>query len=567
MLSAARRIFAPRRMIGKLSRSYDYVVVGAGSAGCLLANRLSADPNNRVLLVEAGGPDSNPWIHVPVGYLYTMFNRAISWCYETESQPGLNGRSIWYPRGKVLGGCSSINGMIYQRGQACDYDGWAREYGNPGWDFESVEPYFNKMLDYTVGEPGETPQNSNTPYGRGGEWRVEPPRVSWDCLDAFISAGQDAGIPAVPNFNTSDVEGCGYFQVNQTCGVRMSSFGAFVEPVAADRPNLTVLSGAQVRRVAMTKSGTAEGVELLSGIPGEGSGLIRAEREVVLAAGSIGSPQLLMLSGVGDPDELRAVSVDTVSARAGVGKNLHDHLQIRSVFKLEAEDAWTLNQAAGTLFGQAKMGVEYALLQTGPLSMAPSQVGMFAKSSDVYDTPNIQYHVQPLSLDAFGQPLHPFPGMTLSVCNLRPTSRGAVSLRDGDPRSRPIVDPNYLATDEDRKVAADSLRHVRRIMAQPAFERLAPVEHLPGAHIESDEDLARCSGDISASIFHPVGTCKMGPADDDSAVVDERLRVYGCERLRVVDASIMPQITSGNTNSPTLMIAERAADMILQDAA
>eukprot|EP00466_Bigelowiella_natans_P007255 jgi/Bigna1/76612/fgenesh1_pg.42_\ len=629
----------------RLLPKYDYVIVGAGSAGCLLANRLSENPRNKVLLIEAGGnytvieiideiatliidnrsdgtsssQDLHMWIHIPVGYLYTMNDPNTSWGYETELQPGLNGRKIGYPRGKVLGGCSSINGMIYQRGQKRDYDLWEMEFGNEGWGSSNVQGYFDNMLDYRCGGDGATKHSqgptseskhkySNTAIIRSyfdvrmspistvhfkhesGKWRVEPPRVQWDVLDRFIGAAKEIGIPEVADFHASDRESVGYFQVNQTEGVRLSSYRAFIHPILQERPNLTLATGCLTESLDLDSTASSS---LSSSCPnmkrrvrginvhvGGESKRIEAENEVILSAGSIGSPQILMLSGIGHAEELRKIGVLPKISLPGVGKNLHDHLQIRAVYKLNAPGVWTLNQAAGSLLGQAKMAAEYAMMRTGPLSMAPSQVGMFAfssptpsRKSDVGGTPNIQYHVQPLSLNRFGEPLHDFPGMTLSVCNLRPTSRGSVSLKSNNPREAPRIDPNYLATDEDRLVAAESLRHARMMMEISPLSNLEPEEVFPGTHLMSDEDLAASAGDISASIFHPVGTCRMGCClmslwgqdTEIESVVDSQLKVHGTQGLRVVDASIMPQIVSGNTNSPTLMIAEKAAEMILKD--
>mmetsp|Transcript_19094 Transcript_19094/g.26718 ORF Transcript_19094/g.26718 Transcript_19094/m.26718 type:complete len:566 (-) Transcript_19094:13-1710(-) len=545
-----------------LHQKFDYIIIGAGSAGCLLANRLSRDPQNKVLLLEAGGPDLHMWIHIPVGYLYTMHDPKTSWGYQTEKQPGLNGKSISYPRGKVLGGCSSINGMIYQRGQAKDYDIWNLEHGNEGWAWNNVEKYFENMLNYKCG-----PRKTNYEHKTNPEWRVEPPRVRWDVLDRFIDAARELGIPEVAEFHSSDIESCGYFQVNQTEGVRLSSYRAFVHPILEDRPNLTVGTHCltQSLDIDQTHDNHVRGVNIRTR---DGQNMqLSAEKEVILSAGAIGSPQILMLSGVGNPDELSSVGIQSRVHLPAVGENLHDHLQIRSVFKLNKPGVRTLNQEANSIFGQAKMALEYALQRTGPLSMAPSQVGMFAKSSDRVQTPDIQYHVQPLSLDRFGEPLHDFPGMTLSVCNLRPTSRGRITLRSNKPTQAPKIDPNYLDTENDKQVAVDSLRHARRMMEQGALKDLMPTEYFPGSHLSSDLDLVKSAGDISASIFHPVGTCKMGPESDIDSVVDHRLRVHGLKSLRVVDASIMPQIVSGNTNSPTLMIAEKAAEMILEDNA
>ncbi|MGF1619005.1 MAG: GMC family oxidoreductase [Rhodomicrobiaceae bacterium] len=525
---------------------FDYIIVGAGSAGCVLANRLSADPRNRVLLLEAGGKDNYIWVHIPVGYLYCMGNPRTDWGFKTEPVPGLNGRALGYPRGKVLGGSSSINGMIYMRGQARDYDGW-RQLGNAGWAWDDVLPYFRKSEDYALG--------ADDMHGTGGEWRVESQRLSWPILDAFIEACEEVGIPAIEDFNRGDNFGVSYFRVNQRRGFRVNTAKAFLRP-AMKRPNLTVISKAQTKEITF-ENGRATGVIFWRG---DQLSEARAKGEVVLSAGAIGSPQLLELSGIGAGDVLSAAGIPVRHELPGVGENLQDHLQIRTIYKIR--NALTLNERAGTLLGKAGIALEYALKQSGPMSMAPSQLGAFTRSDPSFETPNIQYHVQPLSLDRFGEPLHAFPAITASVANLRPESRGATHVASADARAHPQIQPNYLSTETDRRVAADSIRVTRQILAAKAMARFEPEEHLPGEAITSDEDLARAAGDIGTTIFHPVGTCKMG--HDERAVVDERLRVRGVDGLRVVDASIMPTITSGNTNSPTIMIAEKAADMILE---
>jgi len=530
--------------------TFDYVIVGAGTAGCVLANRLSADPGVSVLLVEAGGKDDWIWIHIPVGYLYCIGNPRTDWCYRTESDPGLNGRSILYARGKVLGGCSSINAMLYLRGQTRDYDEWARLAHDPSWAWENVLPVFKRSEDFHKG--------ADTMHGAGGEWRVERQRLSWEILEAFREAMVQAGIPQTDDFNRGDNHGAGFFEVNQRRGVRWSASKGFLKPVM-HRPNLSVVTDALVERVRL-EGRRATGIELVRG--GE-TGFAAARIETILAAGAIGSPQILQLSGVGSGALLQSHGIAVAHDLPGVGENLQDHLQLRTAFKVR--NVVTLNQRANSLWGKAMMGLEYALFRTGPLTMAPSQLGGFARSDPAHATPNVEFHVQPLSLDKFGDPLHPFPAFTASVCNLRPTSRGHVRIRSADPRAHPAIMLNYLSTPEDRKIAAESLRLARKVAAQPALARYQPAEFKPGIEFQSDDELARAAGDVGTTIFHPVGTCRMGVASDRMAVVDSRLRVIGLERLRVVDASIMPTITSGNTNSPTVMIAERGAEMIRAD--
>jgi choline dehydrogenase len=546
---------------------YDYIVCGAGTAGCLLANRLSADRHKHVLVIEAGGQDNYLWVHIPVGYLYCIGNPRTDWLYVTEPAAGLNGRSLRYPRGKVLGGSSSINGMIYMRGQARDYDGWGAGDGhgaNPGWSWAECLPYFLKHEDFYKGTDAFHAAPGFDPTGKrqGGEWRVEKQRLHWPILDAFAAAAVEAGLPRCDDFNRGDNEGVGYFDVNQRAGIRWNATKAFLRP-AFPRSNLQVWTGAHINRVVFD-SARATGVEIA---PLGGGAPVVARLapggEVVLATGSIGSPQILQLSGIGDPAVLAAHGIETRTTLPGVGENLQDHLQIRAVYGVEG--AKTLNTMAATLWGKAMIGLHYAWKRSGPMSMAPSQLGAFTRSSPDRPHPNLEYHVQPLSLDAFGEPLHPFNAFTASVCNLNPTSRGHVRIRSADPATPPRIAPDYLATDEDRKIAAESLRVTRRIVAQPALVPFKPKEIKPGPQFESDADLATLAGDIGTTIFHPVGTAKMGPARDPKAVVDARLRVHGVEGLRVVDASVMPTITSGNTNAPTLMIAERAAEWILRN--
>ncbi len=533
-----------------VSETYDYIVVGAGSAGCVLANRLTRDARNRVLLIEAGGNDNWIWLHIPVGYLFAIGNPRADWLFKTAPEPGLNGRSIAYPRGKVLGGSSAINGMIYMRGQAADYDGW-RQLGLTGWSWDDVLPYFLRQEDHHAG--------ACDMHGAGGEWRVERPRISWPILDAVRDAGVEIGIPKVDDFNRGDNEGSDYFEVNQRRGRRWSAAAGFLKPIL-DRPNLRLVDRAETERI-LFDGHRAVGVRYRRG---GASCEARARGEVLLTAGAIGSPHLLELSGVGDPAALRKIGVSTLHALPGVGENLQDHLQLRTIFRIEG--ARTLNVDYQSYVKRMLMGLDYALRRRGPMTMAPSQLGMFAKSSPEFATANVEFHVQPLSLERFGEPLHNFPAITISVCNLRPTSRGSTHAASSDPRAAPCIRPNYLSTFEDRRVAADSIRLARRLAGAPALARHAPRELKPGAHLRSDEELMKAAGDVGTTIFHPVGTAKMGRADDPSAVVDERLRVFGVDGLRVADASVMPRITSGNTNSPTMMIAEKAAEMILADA-
>ena len=553
---------------------YDYIVCGGGTAGCLMANRLSLDPNKRVLLIEAGGNDDYLWVHIPIGYLYCIGNPRTDWLYNTEPDAGLNGRQLIYPRGKVMGGCSSINGMIYMRGQARDYDGWGAGDGfgaNPGWSWNECLPHFMKHEDFHKGADAFHGAAGFDPSGArsGGEWRVEKQRLRWDILDAFAKAAEQAGIPATDDFNRGDNEGVGYFEVNQKAGVRWNAAKAFLRPAQRNRQNLQVWTGAHISRV-LIESGDAglraTGVEI---IPADGGERVRAQvdpqgGEVILCTGAIGTPQILQLSGIGDPAALRALGLGVQHALPGVGANLQDHLQIRAVYAVSGVK--TLNTMAATLWGKAMFGLEYALKRSGPMSMAPSQLGAFTKSDPSRAHANLQYHVQPLSLDAFGQPLHAFNAFTASVCNLNPTSRGAVRIQSNRATEAPSIAPRYLNTDEDRLIAANSLRLTRRIVEQPALAPYQPKEVKPGVEFQTDAELWKLAGDIGTTIFHPVGTAKMGPANDPSAVVDAHLRVHGVRGLRVVDASVMPTITSGNTNSPTLMIAERAAEWILKSA-
>jgi choline dehydrogenase-like flavoprotein len=529
---------------------YDYVIVGAGSAGCVLANRLSADPAVRVLLLEAGGNDNWIWFHIPVGYLFAIGNPRSDWMFKTEPEAGLNGRSLNYPRGKAIGGSSSINAMIYMRGQAADYDHW-RQLGLTGWGWNDVLPFFRQHEDHFLG--------ASDAHAVGGELRIEAPRVHWDILDDFCAAAQQAGIAPIPDFNAGDNEGSCAFHVNQKRGRRWSAARGFLKPVLK-RPNLRLETGCLVDAVVF-EGKRAAGVRWRQGGAAKSA---RCRGEVILAAGSIGSVQLLKLSGVGPSAELQALGIPFVLERPGVGENLQDHLQIRLIYKVSGVK--TLNETYRSRLGRARMAFDYALFRRGPLTMAPSQLGLFTRSDPSRERANIQFHVQPLSLDKFGDPLHEFPAFTASVCNVQPTSRGAVRLRSADPADKPVIQPNYLSTDADRRVAADSIRVARRIVAQPALARHRPLEYLPGASVgDDDAALIKAAGDIGTTIFHPVGTAKMGRASDPTAVVDERLRVFGLERLRIVDASVMPTITSGNTNAPTMMIAEKGAAMIRED--
>lgn len=529
---------------------FDYIIVGGGSAGCVLANRLSQDPEVSVLLLEAGGKDDWIWVHIPVGYLYCIGNPRTDWCYRTESEAGLGDRSIQYARGRVLGGSSSINAMIYMRGQSRDYDEWAHLSGDDSWRWDAVLPLFRRSEDHWRG--------GDAFHGSGGELRVEEQRLRWDILDRFADAAEQAGIPRTADFNTGDNYGSGKFEVTQRRGLRWSASRAFLKP-ALKRPNLRVVTDALIDR--LTLDGTrVTGVEFL--LNGERMNA-SARAETLLAAGSIGSPAILQRSGIGDSEQLRRLGIQPVYHSPGVGKNLQDHLQLRSIYKVEG--IRTLNMLAGNWLGKMMMGLEYLWRRGGPLSMAPSQLGVFTRSDSGQPTANLEYHVQPLSLDSFGDPLHDFPAFTASVCNLRPTSRGSVQIASRDPADAPRITPHYLTSDEDRKVAADALRLTRRIVSMPALQLYKPDEYLPGFEHQTDEELARAAGLVGTTIFHPVGTCKMGREQDIQAVVDTRLRVKGVSGLRVVDASIMPTITSGNTNAPTIMIAEKGAEMIRED--
>ena len=568
--------------------TFDYIIIGGGTAGCLLANRLSADAGKRVLMIEAGGKDDYHWIHIPVGYLYCIGNPRTDWLFRTEAEPGLNGRSLRYPRGKTLGGSSSINGMIYMRGQARDYERWAELTGDDAWRWDSVLAAFRMHEDHYKLDPAHGPvdENFRRLHGHksqhsgsqelarkmGGEWRVEKQRLRWDILDAFSQAAQQTGIPATEDFNGGDNEGVAYFEVNQKGGWRWNAARAFLRPACAGRSNFEMWTRAQVCQLLLEKqadgSQRCTGVEVWTGAEKVQAHATRdpggLQGEVILCAGSVGSPHILQLSGLGPAALLQQHGIEVRQDLPGVGANLQDHLQIRSVYKIQADGRRnvTLNTQANSLWGKARMGLEYALRRTGPMSMAPSQLGAFTRSDASQPHPNLQYHVQPLSLDAFGEPLHDFDAFTASVCNLSPSSRGTVHLKSSRFDEAPAIAPNYLSTSEDRQVAVDSLRLTRRIVGQRALVPFRPEEFRPGPQYQSDEELARLAGDIATTIFHPVGTTRMGRADDPMAVVDSHLRVRGVRGLRVVDAGVMPMITSGNTNAPTLMIAEKAAAWI-----
>ena len=552
--------------MSEAANRFDYIVIGGGSAGCLMANRLSADPENRVLLLEAGKPDTYPWFHIPVGYLYCIGNPRADWMYKTEPDKGLNGRSLLYPRGKTLGGCSSINGMIYMRGQARDYDNWAKLSGEEAWNWEnSLSDFMAHENHYKLDDGADPVTGDNSRFsdmhGHGGEWRIEKQRLRWDVLDSFADAATETGIQRTDDFNSGDNAGVGYFDVNQRSGWRWNTSKAFLRPVKK-RENLTIWTEAQVEKLTFEKQDGDKLRCVGAKVHREGMPVtVTAAKEVVLSAGAVNSPQILQLSGIGPAALLKEHGIDVVMDQPFVGENLQDHLQIRAVFKVKGTS--TMNMLANSLVGKAKIGLEYLLKRSGPMSMSPSQLGAFTRSDPSRTHANLEYHVQPLSLEAFGDDLHDFPAITVSVCNLNPTSRGHVRIASADFRDAPKITPNYLDTADDRKVAADSLRQVRQIMAQSAMQPYEPEEFKPGVAYQTDDELTRLAGDIASTIFHPVGTVKMGRDDDETAVLDPYLRLKGVLGLRVVDASVMPEITSGNTNSPTIMIAEKAAGWIL----
>ena len=540
-----------------LANTYDYIIIGAGSAGCMLAKRLSENPAKRILLIEAGKSDNYIWIHIPVGYLYCIDNPRTDWCFKTVNETGLNGRSLIYPRGRVLGGCSSINGMIYMRGQVGDYESWVNATGDDSWSWENALKRYKQFEDYH--------SDANEWHGKGGEWTVSKQRLRWPIMDKFREAAVEAGIPASDDFNQGDNFGVGYFDVSQRAGWRLNTSKAFLDE-ASKRPNLTVITEAMVTKLKIDRTTkNCFGVEYVkNGLNTEALCAIEQGGEVLLCAGAIGSVQILERSGIGSAAHLNALNIPVIQDLPGVGENLQDHLQLRMIYKVSGIQ--TLNTKANTLWGKMMIGLEYLLKRSGPMSMAPSQLGAFAYSSPDQARANVEYHVQPLSLEKFGDDLHSFNAFTASVCNIRPTSRGSVHINSLDPEAPPLINPNYLSTPEDRRVAAESLRLTRKIVQTDALKPYAPEEYKPGVQYQSDDDLIKAAGDIGTTIFHPVGTCKMGRAEDPMAVLDSELRVRGIHHLRVVDASAMPTITSGNTAAPTMMIAQRAAELLIKSS-
>ncbi|MCE7529665.1 GMC family oxidoreductase [Polynucleobacter sp. IMCC 29146] len=530
-------------------KKYDYIIIGAGSAGCLLAKRLTEDPTVSVLLVEAGKKDDYLWIHIPVGYLYCIDNPRTDWRFRTTADPGLNGRSLIYPRGKVLGGSSSINGMIYMRGQAADYESWAQETGEPAWGWQPSLKRYKQFEDYFGGQ--------NAWHGVGGEWRVERQRLNWPILEIFKEAAQEQGIPASADFNRGDNFGVGYFDVNQKSGWRLNAARAFLKD-AASRKNLQVITEALVQKLIINSSTKrCEGVTF---IKDQRLHSVACAQEVILCAGAIGSVQILERSGIGSGKHLQQLGIPVQSDLPGVGENLQDHLQLRLIYQIKG--IATLNTKANSLWGKALIGLEYLLRRTGPMAMAPSQLGAFAYSSEQQKRPNLEYHVQPLSLEKFGENLHDFNAFTASVCNLRPTSRGSVHISSTDCNAAPTIITNYLSTPADCQVAVEALALTRKIISSSAFKPFQPKEYKPGMQFQSEAELIDAARNIGTTIFHPVGTCKMGAKDDLQAVLDAELRVKGIDGLRVADAAAMPSITSGNTAAPTMMLAQRLAELI-----